>query len=131
MSSTTPWPIQWSAEFEIGIPIVDVQHKRLVEIANNIYLLKSSPKRWWGALDDLMAYIQYHFSLEERLMGEADFDGLAAHRLAHESLAEQVADLWQARATATPEQALDLLMGWVLNHILTCDRELRFLAGKV
>lgn len=131
MSSTMPWPIEWMAEFEIGIPVIDAQHKRLIEIANDIHRLRASPKRWWGALEDLMAYSQYHFALEERLMSEAGFDGLDAHRLAHEALGEQVAELWQGRATTTPEQVLDLLVGWVLNHILTCDRELRVLAGKV
>lgn len=131
MSGTFSWPIEWSAEFEVGIAVVDAQHRRLIEIANKMHGLRTSPKRWHGALEDLMAYAQYHFSLEERLMAEAGFPGLEAHRQAHEALAEEVTRLWHERDTVTPEQVLELLVSWVLTHILTCDMDLRGIAHKV
>lgn len=131
VSDTMSWPIQWMADFEIGIPVVDAQHRRLVEIANNLHALQTSPKRWLGALEDLMAYAQYHFSLEERLMSAVGFDGFEGHRLAHEALAERVAAMWHDRANIMPEQVLELLVTWVLNHILTCDQELRSIAHRV
>lgn len=131
MSDTLSWPIQWLAEYDVGIPQIDAQHRRLLEIANNLHGLRFSAKRWQGALEDLMAYTQYHFALEERLMSEAGFAGLADHRLAHEDLAERATTLWHNRDAANPEEVLNLLMSWLLTHILSCDQELRQVAGNL
>jgi hemerythrin len=131
MSSTIVWPIEWLEDFETGIPQVDTQHRRLVEIANNLHSFQASPARLRGALEDLMAYTQYHFALEERLMESVQCPGLADHRVAHEALAAQVTELWGCRDTVPFTQVLDLLMAWLLNHILICDRELRAVAHKL
>ena len=30
--------IKWEKRFELGIPVIDAQHKRLVELCNDLYL---------------------------------------------------------------------------------------------
>ena len=30
--------IRWEKRFELGIPVIDAQHKRLVELCNDLYL---------------------------------------------------------------------------------------------
>ncbi len=122
------WPVTWTPAFEVGIPIVDEQHRRLVAIANGVYHLTGQGAAFDRALEDMMAYTQYHFALEERLMRLAAYAGLEAHRREHEMLADRVADLWRRRATLVQAEVLNLLTGWLFEHILSCDQGLRRIA---
>lgn len=119
-------PFQWSDEYEIGIPAIDQQHRKLLDLANQVHhQMRSSRRHVEGAMEELMAYVQFHFAAEERLMAENGYAGLADHRRAHEALADQVVQLWRVRDVVTPEQVFDLLSEWVVAHILSCDQDLR------
>ncbi len=124
------WPVVWTPAFEVGIPIIDEQHRRLVGIANAVSQLTGQGVAFERALEDMMAYTQYHFALEERLMRAASYPGLEAHRREHEALADHVGGLWRRRTVLVQTEVLELLTAWLVNHILTCDQGLRSLAGR-
>lgn len=125
------WPLQWSPIFEVGIPTVDMQHRRLMSIANRVYGLRGRGLAFERALEELMAYTQYHFALEEQVMREAGYSRLDEHRREHELLADRVVELWGRRADVVWADLMDLLTGWLVEHILSTDQDLRRIADKV
>ena len=63
--------IEWSAGLEIGVPPIDEQHKRLVEMINELADSHSdglASAAVETALADLVDYTVVHFDMEETFM---------------------------------------------------------------
>ena len=60
--------IQWGPDLELGIPLLDAQHRSLVSLANRLYLEHKKGKRGMEAkraVSELFAYSNTHFRDEE------------------------------------------------------------------
>ena len=73
--------IRWDPKFTLGIPLIDEQHKHLVELCNKLYTEvmesrlkyeKDNNTQWQnalaGTLKECVNYVATHFSSEEKLM---------------------------------------------------------------
>ncbi|MBS4099341.1 MAG: diguanylate cyclase [Sulfuricella sp.] len=121
----------WDEHFTTGLELVDTQHHRLVDLINQLGdSLIGSKVADDGALQavfrQLAEYAQYHFAEEEQLMAES---GVAAehrelHHGHHVQFIEQVARMWQSRATmSNPASILHgFLSSWLGFHILGEDQ---------
>lgn len=122
---------EWSHLFETGLPEVDAQHRRLVELVNQLGSDAESAdaEHIDRALQALAEYTVYHFQCEEGIMAG---DGVAAghadrHRETHRRFIKQVGD-WLARRKSAESislrQLLDYLANWLIFHILGDDQSL-------
>lgn len=117
---------EWSSELELGVPLVDQQHRQFFEMAAS--LRESTDEvRVLRALALLSDYIRSHLHDEEALMEAANYPGLAAHRRLHDTFRRMLADLF-SRARKMPMQEVGeevryLINGWFYNHIMTVDFE--------
>ena len=123
----------WNDNFATGIARVDEQHRRLVEILNDLASHVAFPSEDLGLdviLASLMDYTLYHFETEEGIWGEYLTGDLAqaAHRAEHQAF---VASVLQAKAEAGDrpmetlvQDLLSLLTRWLASHILEKDRYL-------
>ena len=75
--------IKWSKELELGIPEIDEQHKKLIDLINLFYTEPEESKKVERFLTELEDYINYHFSYEEAFMEKIGFPELPTHRKAH------------------------------------------------
>jgi diguanylate cyclase (GGDEF)-like protein/hemerythrin-like metal-binding protein len=123
----------WNEHFNTGLDSIDVQHRRLVvllnELVTHIAFGNATP-----SLDELLAaladYAQYHFGTEEALWngtlpGSAE---TVAHRRSHARFIEFI-DGMRRRSSHDATQAaemLDFLVHWLAGHILQADRELAY-----
>lgn len=120
--------IQWGVDFYTGLPEVDDQHCRLVALANRLSETSLvSPSSLNQVFQELRDYIVEHFSLEERLMDEAQIDSefLNYHKNAHSLFVAKVENLWgdfNQGADTTPDETLAFLKTWIIQHILHTDR---------
>jgi hemerythrin-like metal-binding protein len=121
--------IEWSSEFETGVDLMDEQHKRMVEIYNelNAALMKGKAHKMMNdILGALIEYTQTHFRDEERLMEEAGYAGLGKHRNAHQQMITKVQrfkkklDLDQERIS---KPVMKFLEFWLKRHIQGSDAE--------
>lgn len=118
--------IQWSPEYELGIDLIDRQHRRIVDYINTLDELVDKPGARLGVarvLHDLVDYTESHFGFEEALLAEAGFAGLESHRHTHERFTQRIAAL-QAQHEAGEDVAkelLTLLEKWLIHHILEED----------
>jgi hemerythrin len=113
--------IEWTSNLEIGIKVIDGQHRRIVDYINRLHEVSDSGDR--GVTDrvigELIDYTYSHFAFEEALMEEAGYDSLAIHQRTHQAFCARVDD-FKRRAEAGEDIApalADLLQHWLLEHI--------------
>lgn len=122
----------------VGVPAVDHDHKILVGLINR---LGEEPRATdedaagdptqliAGALATLIAYTQYHFEREEKMMEACAYPDLATHHEEHEALTREVMALkdrfLENDSDLTVEEMLVFLTGWLNHHILLQDMEYR------
>ncbi|MCB1723520.1 MAG: bacteriohemerythrin [Gammaproteobacteria bacterium] len=117
--------VEWNPGFEIGIAVIDGQHRRIVDYINTLHDLGPTADRRHVAhvIDDLVDYTYSHFAFEEALMEEAGYVHLAVHCKTHEAFRQRLDDL-QGRFNDGDDIAGELgkmLVTWLLRHIASDD----------
>ena len=120
--------IQWAESYSVGIPSIDNQHKRLIELNNRLFHAIMEDRGRDMALEvlkELTKYVNYHFSYEEKLLTECGFDPaqLADHVEEHRALTSQVHDYLGAvdREDAIDLVVYDFLREWTAHHLKKTD----------
>lgn len=125
--------IKWDPKFELGIPIIDAQHKKLIRLCDALHqvIVNAKPEEidWRDSLKDALresaAYVFVHFRDEEKLMQVAGYADLATHKREHETFTKKVLETVQNFSTMTIGDALNFvrfLYDWVLSHIAHTDK---------
>jgi hemerythrin len=119
--------MEWSRELESGIPVIDTQHKRIIDFINELdsACRSGNASETAQVMDGLLNYTITHFEFEESLQERAGYPFLKAHRRIHEIFMKKVADIRQ-RSTQGEDVALELLKllnGWLISHIKGEDRD--------
>jgi hemerythrin len=118
---------EWSDDFNVNIPAIDAQHQELVNMLNLLFdavAKRHAGKVIAGILDSLVEYTQTHFSLEERLMQEADYKGIDHHKQEHKKLITQLDHLtkkFMLESKPIYFEMLTFLRRWLREHIIGCD----------
>ncbi len=120
--------IPWVKAMELGLPEMDAQHQRLVDIINRLHRAVSGDAGDADVLslvDELMDYTRYHFQAEEDMMRRLEFSDLEPHRRAHMAFAEQAQGLAERARRGEPgvaQELLSVLRDWLVRHIMVADR---------
>ncbi|MDT8440355.1 MAG: bacteriohemerythrin [Desulfuromonadales bacterium] len=127
----------WKPSYEIGINEIDMQHRQLVGMINELY---EAIKEGHGAatadaiLDRLIDYMRMHFSTEENSMQEHYYPGLLEHEAMHHELTRHVLDFLENKRTGgrvNTFELLDFLRDWLTDHISEQDKQFgRFLKKR-
>lgn len=119
----------WNDSYKTGIEIVDSQHKKLVDLINELYssMGKGQGNQAMGRiLDELVRYTITHFSAEERLLEMAGYPDLAAHRKIHDDFTNRVKQMQRDLASGKFVMSVSLanfLKEWLSGHILGTDKK--------
>jgi len=121
--------IEWSDELELGIPEIDQQHKKLVDILNGFYTelekghQKEAVEYFLKSLED---YLHYHLDYEEKFMEEKGFPEIENHKKVHQMFKNLYAEEKQ-RYLDGDEKALRELVAfafsWLFSHIMKTDKK--------
>ena len=124
----------WNECFVTGLPKVDQQHQRLVELINGFGegLMEEpgvSPPRLEAVFAELADYARGHFHDEEMLMAQHHLDARyqVLHRREHHHFLLEVTRLHGGLAGSDPAAATHLqlfLVDWLAYHILGSDQDL-------
>ena len=108
---------------------MDKQHVRLVELLNNVYELLKEGKRE-EAFEfferELLSYVEYHLSEEEKFMEKIGYPELDKHRKVHDMFRREVYNLASYMEEGDPKafrEALSYALGWLYNHIAKTDKK--------
>ncbi len=119
----------WQDSYELGIEIVDTQHKKLVDLISDLLqssILNHDNQKVEDILQQLVKYTEYHFAEEEKLMIESNFPKFEEHQMIHQSFVEKVNEFYMKftrKEIALEIQILNYLKNWLINHILITDKE--------
>jgi len=122
--------LEWRDSFSVGVPAVDHEHQELIESINrlnDIAVAGGEVERVVAVLGGIYAQISAHFALEERVMREAHYDGLAEHKAEHEALLDSLLDIMDSiqDENSYDEQVLGReLDAWFSVHFQTQDARL-------
>jgi hemerythrin len=119
----------WNDSYSVHVASVDAQHKNLFRMAAELHqaMLAGKAKGILAQLlDQLVKYTVVHFAHEERLMQEASYPQLAAHKAQHVDLTRKVLqfqkDFVEGRATMSID-LLNFLKDWLRHHIMESDQK--------
>lgn len=125
--------IEWKDSYSTGIALMDKHHQRLIALINQLYSgvfecenVEQERALTGSILLQLEDYAEYHFTVEEQLMGEYHFPEYAEHLAEHDSFREKITAL--SSRLAAGEAALsfstfEFLRDWLTVHILINDKK--------
>jgi hemerythrin len=126
--------LTWSEEFATGSPLVDTQHRMLIDRINQLEQLLNGPPpsrvTCDGLLDFLASYVVSHFKFEEQCMERYRCPVHEKNKQAHAAFLDNFAK-FKARYQAEgpkPELLKNLqttASDWIKNHILSVDVQLK------
>lgn len=129
--------INWDNSYSVGVAIIDNQHKRLVNIVNelNDAMGAGKGKEVLGkVLHELVQYVNTHFKTEEEYMVKYSYDEYEQHRYEHEKLTDEVKRFYEdfcANKAVLSIQIMNFLRNWLMDHILVKDKRFgKFLNEK-
>jgi hemerythrin-like metal-binding protein len=121
--------ITWGPMLAVGVTEIDDQHKKLVELVNQ---LNDAMHAGHGkdaltpVLNELVRYTVYHFGTEERLMAKHKYEASVAHKGEHTKFVATVSDFkkkFDAGNAMLSTEIMNFLRDWLSKHILQTDKK--------
>lgn len=124
--------MQWNETLSVGVKTLDDDHKKLVDMINELVDGITSNRRQEAlsqVLDNLIHYTRFHFRREEEYLTRTGYSATDHHIKKHRELIRQVTDL-QARFKSGGPSLLSLevmkfLTEWLTHHIMVEDKSYR------
>ncbi len=119
----------WSKEFEFGIPDIDSQHRRWLDIMNMFYDQleeKNLKDNLLKLIDNAIDYTKYHFSEEEKFMESIGYSQKDEQQKMHKEIVNKIngykktIEEGKSLVSMTVTQEFK---GWFKNHILIEDKK--------
>lgn len=118
---------EWDDSYSVGIEKLDDHHLKLISLTNKLYLAMKEGKGkvvMEEILLELLSYVKYHFSTEERMMANVGYQGLIEHKKEHEAFAKKMNDFFnnhQKGSVTLSIEILNFLRDWLVKHIKKTD----------
>ncbi|WP_446012052.1 bacteriohemerythrin [Candidatus Electrothrix sp.] len=121
--------IKWNDSFSVNVSRIDREHKKLVEMVNE---LTDAMKEGHGKdvlgeiLDGLIAYTASHFQTEENYFQQVKYPGAAEHKKEHVAFVQKVTEFkkeFDAGRATVSVNVLQFLSKWLQTHIKGADKE--------
>ena len=128
--------ITWREEYSVGYEEFDNQHKKLINIINEIQPLLNnkeiSDEKLYVEISDVLSklldYTEYHFESEEELFEKYDYKHTAEHKELHHRFFMKITELLanlvldeDLRGIVSKTDAY--LKEWLLSHIQGADQK--------
>ena len=118
----------WNNEISVGNTFIDNDHKKLVTMINSFH---DAMEQGRGndvigkVLNNLVIYTKEHFSREEAEMQRVKYPRYLAHKLEHDKLIKEVAELQTGLVSGKTMLTMKIskfLRDWLLTHIKQTDQ---------
>lgn len=125
----------WRSDLEIGDENIDQQHKKIIELVNELDMARSKDNiaLFLGlALEELEEYTIFHFDQEEELMRDIGHTELRAHQRMHREIREVLLEFKNefSFGKGDIENFMSFLKKWWTEHISVEDMKLKPLIKK-
>lgn len=114
----------WKPEYNLGIGIIDSQHKQIVDYINdlNSAIKREDSAEVYTVIEQLKDYCADHFEFEEQLMHQAGYILLEAHQGVHRRFKERIDSIQEELLQGKDPMGIarrvrTWLMTWLIKHI--------------
>lgn len=126
----------WKEKYNVGVPVIDQQHKELFERVTTFVETLRSQKDWSEKVDQVNAtlafmkeYVVTHFADEEAYQKKIGYPGYDAHKKIHQDMVRYVGEVAaqyeQAGFVEQPmQQFAGKLLAWLINHVVAEDQKI-------
>ena len=121
--------IKWKAEYSVGVESLDLDHQKLITLLNQFntaYDYDMGEAFEHESLRDLIAYTEYHFSREEKMMADSNYPDLDEHKKQHQLMIDKIRQIekkYQQVGHDAFQEVSEFLSGWLINHINGTDKQ--------
>ncbi len=121
--------MEWSTKFELGIPDMDQQHQRWLEILNNFYEKLNNDDMTENVkilVDEVLEYTNYHFTQEETFMESIHYPEIDSQKQMHAQIIRMIEGYRQKAVEGKVIISMTLtaeLKKWFKEHILIEDKK--------
>jgi len=123
--------LKWDDSLSTGFDEVDLQHKKLILIIQDVYESMQSPPdeytlRMAKDLKKLTDYTEYHFSEEQAFMLKYGYPGYDKHKAEHDNFINQIQTQVKTLSQSSSDDGFmfyRFLGSWLLAHIARADQE--------
>ena len=123
--------ISWKDEYSIGVESIDGQHRRLFEIADEMYdllnneLVTDKYDQIMEIINELSDYTVSHFAAEEAYMQKTGYRKFLSHKAKHQDFLDKLNDVDTERIDNGQNEYLRGILAfvcdWLVEHILQED----------
>lgn len=127
---------EWAEDMIIDHGAIDEDHKKLVDLVNELHTATSVGKGHEvieKIMMDLMTYTKEHLQREEQIMASINFPNLERHKLGHQQFSEKLTTLqaqFEAGSIIVASQLSTVLRDWLSLHIRRSDKEIKVFLQK-
>lgn len=122
----------WNKNFEIGIEVIDEQHKMLISLLNELAstITRDNPIEINHVFSELAKYAEYHFQMEEAIWVDyfGDDSWLSSHQLSHSFFLPKVIELKEQETSKSQTEIIEciilFLIRWLAFHIMDNDKRM-------
>lgn len=119
---------QWRDEFSMKVPSIDAQHRKLVDMLNELHdgmVSGQAKEKMAPLLEGLIEYTATHFAHEEEYFAAYQYPDAEPHTQEHRDLVRQVLDFkgqFDSGRASINMELMVFLKDWLLRHILGSDK---------
>ncbi|NLK46737.1 MAG: hemerythrin family protein [Treponema sp.] len=122
--------IEWDDSYLLDVQEIDLQHKKLILIANELYDVAVGDDSSYKVLmpkiiKKLSDYTVYHFSAEEAFMKRYGYADWNIHKIAHDNFVNEITSQIKKLITGSKDDVLNFykyIVNWILTHIAKTDK---------
>lgn len=125
---------EFKDEFKTGIEMIDMEHKKLFEIADRAYetmMDEFIPDKYdyiVDILNELKDYAATHFNHEEEYMVSIGYKKIFSQKVSHNDFIEKMNEydlgVIDENQKGVILELLDYLNDWLIHHILESDKKI-------
>jgi len=121
--------LTWDETYKVGISEIDQQHKRLIQMINDLQeaLVAQKGQLALGEIvGRMLDYAAYHFATEELLLETNGYAQFGAHKREHEGFTAKAQELRRRvdnKSFVLTLEVLRFLRDWLSQHILVNDKK--------
>ncbi len=121
--------VLWNEKYNTGINEIDNQHKKLVNILNQLYesfVDRTTNEKLKEVIQEMKDYTEYHFGVEEKYFKEFNYTDADKHISEHQTFIRKVAtfkDDMELGKVSVTFQLMNFLRAWLLRHINGTDKK--------
>lgn len=121
--------INWNKDLELGIELIDGQHKMLVEMINELHdssLEGKSFEKMGDIFTGLLFYAHTHFATEEKLFEKSGYPQRLEHVRQHNDFIMKVSSRFDKMKKGELVLSVDIaryLRDWLINHVMISDKQ--------